>query len=806
MRIRVSTCALSLLLLPDAAQAAFVGTPMAHRSSSSSAATAAAGEPPAIAALLQRADGSSDSSSRSARSRLCEMMAATEAAPDAEARARAAMEAMDAAESGGQTAMSVPSIESGPATYPLAAVVGQDAIKTALLLCGVNPKIGGVVISGSRGTAKSVMARAVHKLLPPIEIVKGNKFNIDPANPKEVDSFLEAEMAKTGKKVSEMETEVIPTPFVQVPLDVLEDRLLGAVDVEKSVTTGVTVFEPGLLAKAHRGVLYVDDINLLDESISNLLLECLSTGWVTVEREGLSVRHPCQPLLIATFNPEEAELREHLMDRIGTCLSADAQPLSQDDRLEAVNRAIEFTQDPQAFIKKYEEATESMQISITLAREYIKGIKVQREQLKYLCENAIRAGVQGNRGELFAAQVARANAALNGEDIVTAEDLTMGVKLCIAPRGTEISGPEPDDQMQAPPPPPPPPMEEEQDEDQKEDEDKEEEQEPEQEEDDSAPPIPEEFMFDVEGVALDPEVMKFANKAKSGKSGSRGMIFSEERGRYIKPIMPKGRVRKLAVDATMRTAAPFQAKRRAREKEKLGGAEVDAKGRNLNGRVFIEQSDVRAKKMARKGSLVIFVVDASGSMALNRMNAAKGAAINLLAEAYQSRDKICLISFQGDAAQVILPPTRSIAMAKNRLEQMPCGGGSPLAHALNQAALTGMNAQKSGDVGEVLVVCISDGRANVPLAVSVGELDPNDPDAEQVSKEDLKEEVMQTAKLLGTLSGFKLLMLDTENKFVSTGVAKEIAAAAQGRYHYIPKASEAAVGQVAAAAIADLRG
>ena len=187
-------------------------------------------------------------------------------------------------------------------------------------------------------------------------------------------------------------------------------------------------------------------------------------------------------------------------------------------------------------------------------------------------------------------------------------------------------------------------------------------------------------------------------------------------------------------------------------------------------------------------------------------NAAKGAAINLLAEAYQSRDKICLISFQGDAAQVILPPTRSIAMAKNRLEQMPCGGGSPLAHALNQAALTGMNAQKSGDVGEVLVVCISDGRANVPLAVSVGELDPNDPDAEQVSKEDLKEEVMQTAKLLGTLSGFKLLMLDTENKFVSTGVAKEIAAAAQGRYHYIPKASEAAVGQVAAAAIADLRG
>ena len=304
-------------------------------------------------------------------------------------------------------------------------------------------------------------------------------------------------------------------------------------------------------------------------------------------------------------------------------------------------------------------------------------------------------------------------------------------------------------------------------------------------------------MFDVEGVALDPDVMKFANKAKSGRSGSRGMIFSDERGRYIKPVMPKGKVRKLAVDATMRTAAPYQKKRRERKAEKTG--------EDQTGRVFIEPSDVRQKKMARKaGSLVIFVVDASGSMALNRMNAAKGAAINLLAEAYQSRDKICLITFQGEFAQVVLPPTRSISMAKNRLERMPCGGGSPLAHALNQAALVGMNAQKSGDVGEVLVVCISDGRANVPLCVSVGEgeADPETP----MDKKELKEEVLQTAKMLGMQSGFKLLMLDTENKFVSTGVAKEIAAAAQGKYHYVPKASEKAVASVASQAISELRG
>jgi len=258
-------------------------------------------------------------------------------------------------------------------------------------------------------------------------------------------------------------------------------------------------------------------------------------------------------------------------------------------------------------------------------------------------------------------------------------------------------------------------------------------------------------------------------------------------------------VRKLAVDATMRTAAPYQAKRRARAQENFDAGKPGAK---LKG-VYIEGSDVRAKKMARKaGSLVIFVVDASGSMALNRMNAAKGAAVNLLGEAYQSRDKIALISFQGEQAEVLLPPTRSIAMAKNRLERMPCGGGSPLAHALQQAALVGSNAQKSGDVGEVLVVCISDGRANVPLAVSYGDIPPEENTGD---KAELKEEVLASAKMLGCLPNFKLLMLDTENKFVSTGVAKEIATAAQGKYHYIPKASDKAIGAVASQAIADLK-
>mmetsp|Transcript_11968 Transcript_11968/g.31306 ORF Transcript_11968/g.31306 Transcript_11968/m.31306 type:complete len:778 (+) Transcript_11968:1-2334(+) len=696
-----------------------------------------------------------------------------------------------------------PAKRSGPKLFPLAAIVGQENVKTALLLASINPYIGGVVIAGSRGTAKSVMARAAHELMPPISIVKGSQYNIDPDGPEgEVDTFLAEELRKSGKSLSQMEQEVVPVPFCQVPLDVLEDRLLGSVDLEKSLQTGQTVFEPGLLARAHRGVLYIDDINLLDESISNLLLSVISSGEVVVEREGLSVRHPCRPIMIATYNPEEAELRNHLLDRIGIALSADAEPLSLEQRIEATRTANNFQTNAQAVIDEYSETQEGMKSTLVYAREFIKDVRITPQQIAYLCEEAIRAGVQGHRAEMFATEVAKASAAVDQRTEVLADDLTLAVKLAIIPRGTSVQGPGDDEEMMQQPPPPPPPQDQMDEEDeQQEEDDPEEDEEDEQDEEQAPPAVPEEFMLDPEGVALDPDVMQFAMKSKSGQSGKGNLIFSEDRGRYIKPMLPKGKVRRLAVDATMRAAAPFQRSRR----ERFGATKPKP--------VYIEQSDVRSKKMARKaGSLIVFVVDASGSMALNRMNAAKGAAINLLTTAYQSRDKIALIAFQGEASTVLLPPTRSIAMAKNRLERMPCGGGSPLAHALSNAVQVGLTAQKCGDTGDVVVVCVSDGRANVPLATSLGLDDKagagDDADApkdEKAAKEALKDEVLAMAKSLRGLPGFKLLMLDTENKFVSTGMAKEIAAAAGGRYHYIPKANEQSMAAVANSALAGLK-
>jgi len=295
-------------------------------------------------------------------------------------------------------------------------------------------------------------------------------------------------------------------------------------------------------------------------------------------------------------------------------------------------------------------------------------------------------------------------------------------------------------------------------------------------------------------------LIEFSSRERNGKGGGRGLIFSQDRGRYIKPMLPKGKVVRLAVDATLRAAAPYQRGRRSR----AVGTKYEGRG------VFIEQSDVRTKKMARKaGSLIIFVVDASGSMALNRMNAAKGAAVSLLTEAYQSRDQISLIPFQGEMADVLLPPTKSITMARTRLEQMPCGGGSPLAHAIQSACLTGVNAQKSGDVGKVVVVLISDGRANVPLCVSMGE--EFDPEVDEDSKDGkpsrkyLKDETIAVAKKLGSLPGFNLLCIDTENKFISTGLAKDIANAAMGKYHQIAKADGKAIASVTNQALNELK-
>nr|WP_287130224.1 magnesium chelatase ATPase subunit I [Candidatus Cyanaurora vandensis] len=321
------------------------------------------------------------------------------------------------------------SIDTPRPVYPFAAIIGQEEMKMALLLNVIDPKIGGVMIMGDRGTGKSTTIRALVDLLPQIEVVQGDPYNSDPQRPE-----LMSDEVRARKRAGEdLPTTYCPLPLVDLPLGATEDRVCGTIDIERALGEGIKAFEPGLLAKANRGILYVDEVNLLDDHLVDVLLDSAASGWNTVEREGISIRHPARFVLIGSGNPEEGELRPQLLDRFG--MSVEVRTVKDPkQRVQIVRERTRFEQDPLLFTRTYKDAQEVLRHQLTTAQARLPRVTLTEELELNIAEICAELDVDGLRGDLVVNGSARALAALEGRTVTTVQDLERVIVPCLRHR------------------------------------------------------------------------------------------------------------------------------------------------------------------------------------------------------------------------------------------------------------------------------------------------------------------------------------------------------------------------------------
>src|SRR6478672_7074873 len=313
--------------------------------------------------------------------------------------------------------------------FPFTAIVGQEEMKLALQLNVIDPKIGGVMIMGDRGTGKSTTIRAITDLLPEIEVVKNDPFN---SHKSDLD-LMGNEVKMAIQKNQSLETEFIKIPMVDLPLGATEDRVCGTIDIEKALTDGVKAFEPGLLAKANRGILYVDEVNLLDDHLVDILLDSAASGWNTVEREGISIRHPARFVLVGSGNPEEGELRPQLLDRFG--MHAEIRTVKDPDlRVKIVEERTLFDFDPQAWVKKYEVEQEILKQKIIEAQQLLPQVQINYDLRVKISKVCSELDVDGLRGDIVTNRAAKAFAAFENRTEVTVADISKIITLCLRHR------------------------------------------------------------------------------------------------------------------------------------------------------------------------------------------------------------------------------------------------------------------------------------------------------------------------------------------------------------------------------------
>jgi magnesium chelatase subunit D len=586
--------------------------------------------------------------------------------------------------------------------YPFSAIVGQEKMKRVLLLNAVNPTIGGVLIRGEKGTAKSTIVRALAAVLPEIEVVADCPFQCDPCQSSRLCPDCRARL-KRRKTLPVTRRKV---RVVDLPLGVTEDRVVGSLDLERAIKDGKKCFEPGLLAAAHRGILYIDEVNLLNDHIVDIILDTAAMGVNIVEREGISFVHPAEFILVGTMNPEEGELRPQLLDRFGLCIQV-VGTRDLDERVQITKLREAFDLDSKGFARGYQDEQHTLSLHIAQVREDLSGVQMNDDMVRLCSEYATNAFVAGHRADIIMRRTALAIATMEGKKRVSRDDVEEAAELVLYHRARMS---------------PPPPQEEESTEEQEKPSEKKEHQGKASEARDKGEHtgdqrkeregehhngedhrkgsgIPRlDTVFSVGETFKVKQIQAEGDRVLRKASGRRSQTkIAYKAGRYIMSTMQR-KTGDFALDATLRAAAPYQ-----RQRQKEGVA------------IAIEKPDIREKiREKRVGNFIVFVVDASGSMgAGKRMIETKGAILSLLLDAYQKRDKVALVAFKGSGAEVLLPPTSSIELAHKLLEELPTGGKTPLCHGISLGYQIIESYFRKDPHIYPLLILISDGKANV---------------------------------------------------------------------------------------------
>ena len=621
--------------------------------------------------------------------------------------------------------------------FPFAAVCGMEKAKEAILLTLVNPFAGGLLLSGEKGTGKSTLVRSAR--------------------------------------------ELVDAPWVEIPISITEDRLFGSIDAEEAIRSGHKKLLPGLIDEADKGIIYIDDVNLLRDDLLSAVLNIREAGGYRLERDGLSEQRDTAFTVLAVMNPESGTLSSSSLDRFG--LFAQADPSYDDEtRLEIIRRVLDFEKDGIAFRAKWQEETDALKKKIKDARAALSKVEVSAAMIQLAAVYTLKAHVAGHRADIYLIEAARAEAAMEGRKYVLPKDLEKAAEFVLPHRmrkAEEQQG-QPSEEM----------PQEQPEEDNK--PQQEEEQQTPQDNEFSHPPEAQPPQINTEDaddssheqnqdnaqmsnprgqsreriddadlhVNLPPMWIEPSKDRKPKKgSGKRSLTMTDlMQGRYVRAEIPKAKTSDIAFDATLRAAAPYQ------------------KARPSNGcAVVIRKDDLRSKvREKRTGNIFLFVVDASGSMgARERMKTVKGVIFKILLDAYQKRDRVGMVAFRKNQAEVLLPVTRSVDFAQKKLATMPTGGKTPLAKGLlkSEDVLDMLYRQDANQ--DPVMILITDGRATSSLNKGTNPVT----------------DALEEAKRIGRRN-IPVAVIDTESGFIKLGLAKKLAKAMGASYFQVDKISE----------------